>query len=134
MKAELYWLTLTIITTALFWVPYIINRILENGLIPALRNPNKGESPNAQWANRMGHAHTNAVENLVLFAPLVLMIEVLQISSTLTQIACMVFFITRTCHFLTYSFGIAYFRTLFFFVGFLVQFFLAVSILNTISV
>ncbi len=133
MKTEFYWLTLTILTTSLFWVPYILNRILENKLIPALRNPNKDEPPKALWASRMGHAHTNAVENLVLFAPLVLMIELLQISSTNTVMACMVFFVTRICHFLTYSFGVAYFRTLFFFVGFLMQVFLAISILNAIN-
>jgi len=133
MKNEIFWLTLTILMTSFFWLPYIINRILENDLIPALRNPNRDEPAQNMWANRMMHAHTNAVENLVLFAPLVILVEMLQLNNDNTSLACMVFFFTRLGHFLTYSFGIPYIRTLFFFIGFLVQGYLALNILQAIG-
>jgi hypothetical protein len=36
MTAELYWLTLTALLTALMWVPYILNRIAVQGLMAAM--------------------------------------------------------------------------------------------------
>jgi len=36
LSKELYWLSLTVLMTALFWVPYILNRMLELGILNAL--------------------------------------------------------------------------------------------------
>ena len=36
MTTELYWLTLTALMTALFWVPYVLNRMVMNGLLGTL--------------------------------------------------------------------------------------------------
>jgi hypothetical protein len=36
---ELLWLTWTVFMTALFWLPYILNRIVERGVGPALWDP-----------------------------------------------------------------------------------------------
>lgn len=74
---EICWLVMTVFMTALFWVPYIINRMLEHGIWPALWNPQPDAGPRAQWAERMMWAHENAVENLAIFASLVLMLVVL---------------------------------------------------------
>ncbi|WP_218156528.1 hypothetical protein [Pseudoalteromonas denitrificans] len=57
MKTEIYWMTLTVLATALFWLPYIIDRILEHDLLPALRNPERDTRPESKWANRMMYAH-----------------------------------------------------------------------------
>ncbi len=119
--------------TAIFWVPYIINRIAEHKLIPALRNPNRDTRPQSQWANRMMYAHENAVENLVIFAPLVLCIQHLDISTETTVMAAMVFFISRMSHFLLYTFGVPYLRTLAFFISFIAQMILGVHILLAIQ-
>lgn len=35
LTTELYWLIMTLLMTALFWVPYIFNRIIEQGLVLA---------------------------------------------------------------------------------------------------
>ena len=133
MKTEIYWLTLTIVITALFWVPYILNRIAEHQLIPALKNPNRDARPQSQWANRMMYAHENAIENIALFAPLVIMVHILGLSTETTVIASMIYFFTRVAHFTLYTLGIPYLRTLAFFVGFLAQMTLAFAILNTLS-
>jgi len=132
MKTEIFWLTLTIIATAMFWMPYILNRIVEHRLIPALRNPNRDARPKSEWANRMMYAHENAVENMVLFAPLVLLIHILGLSSQMTIIASMVYFFTRIAHFILYTLGIPYLRTIVFFVGFLSQMTLAVTIVKSL--
>ncbi len=130
MENELFWLTLTISITALYWVPYIINRILEHGLWPALQNPQRDARPKADWANRMMYAHDNAVENLIIFAPLVLLLQAKGVSTDLTQLAVMTFFFARVAHFLIYTCGVPFFRTLAFFVGFLCQMTLALTALG----
>ena len=75
MTRELFWLTLTVILTGLLWVPYIINRCQVRGLSGAMANPSRNDKPQADWANRLMFAHDNAVENLIIFAPLVLILS-----------------------------------------------------------
>ncbi|MCF6299981.1 MAG: MAPEG family protein [Proteobacteria bacterium] len=130
MKNEIYWLVLTIIATSLFWVPYILNRIAEHKLIPALRNPNRDKRPKSQWANRLMYAHENAVENLVLFAPLVLVIQHLQLSTESTITATMIYFFARLFHVFFYTFGVPYARTIAYFIAWLSQSYLAIVIVN----
>ena len=72
MSKELYWLTLTAAMTGLLWVPYILDRIMVRGPIGATANPSPNDKPQSAWAVRMMAAHVNTVENLVVFAPLVL--------------------------------------------------------------
>lgn len=128
MTVELFWLTAVIAVTAGLWIPYIINRILENGLLTALRNPKPDEPPIAGWADRLMHAHSNAVENLVIFAPLVLILHTIEVSTDLTTTAVTVYFWARLAHAVIYTFSIPYFRTVAFFAGFLCQIALIYSI------
>lgn len=48
ITTELYWLVLTLMMTALFWVPTIINRIAETGVWATLMPPQL--QPKVQWA------------------------------------------------------------------------------------
>jgi uncharacterized MAPEG superfamily protein len=75
LTPELFWLALTVILTGLLWVPYILNRSQVRGLTGAMANPSRDAKPHAPWANRLMFAHDNAVENLVVFAPLVLILN-----------------------------------------------------------
>ena len=88
MTPELFWLTLTVILTGLLWVPYILNRVTVRGLGGAMANPSRGDKPQAAWATRLMFAHDNAVENLVVFAPLVLILAQLDYSTKWTVYAC----------------------------------------------
>lgn len=130
LSTELYWLVLTVLMTALFWLPYIVNRILEKGLVVVLTDPKLDTRPSAEWAARMMKAHTNAVENLVIFAPLALAVPVTGASSAATATACVVYFFARLAHFVVYSMGLPYVRTLAFAVGFLCQLTLAFALLG----
>lgn len=112
MTHELFWLVLTIIQTGLLWVPIIIDRVLVRGLEATLDNPGPNAIPQSPWAQRLMAAHTNAVENLVLFAPLVLILHVLNISSGLTITACVLYFSARLAHAVIYAWGVPLFRTL----------------------
>ena len=121
MTKELLWLTLTIILTGLMWVPYILDRIMVRGLMGAMANPARGDKPQSEWAQRLYFAHTNAVENLIIFAPLVLILDAQGHSTANTIIACAVYFWARLAHAVVYTMGVPILRTLAFTVGFLAQ-------------
>ena len=128
MPSELYWLTLTVAMTGLFWLPYILDRILKRGLMAAMDNPKPGAPPQSPWAERQMRAHTNAVENLVIFASLVLTAHALGISNGTTAAAVVIYFWARLVHYLVYTFGIPVLRTLSFAAGFVAQVMLVLAI------
>jgi uncharacterized MAPEG superfamily protein len=128
MTRELFWLTLTVILTGLLWIPYILNRAQIRGLSGAMANPSRNDKPHAEWATRLMFAHDNAVENLVVFAPLVLILAEIDYSSNWTAYACAVYFWARVAHLVVYTLGLPVFRTLAFAVGFLAQAVLALGI------
>ena len=70
MTREVLWLTLTVILTGILWIPYILDRIMVRGVIGAMANPSRNDKPQSPWAQRLYFAHSNAVENLVVFATL----------------------------------------------------------------
>ena len=72
---ELFWLTMTVILTGVMWIPYVLNRCQIRGLTGAMANPSRNDKPHSEWATRMMFAHDNAVENLIIFAPLVLILS-----------------------------------------------------------
>jgi uncharacterized MAPEG superfamily protein len=128
MSRELMWLTLTVILTGLMWVPYIIDRAMVRGLMGSMANPSRNDKPQSAWAQRLYFAHSNAVENLVVFAPLVLILDSMGHSTESTAIACAVYFWARLAHAVIYTLGIAVLRTLAFTVGFLAQVALALAV------
>lgn len=121
MTRELFWLTLTVIFTGLLWVPYVLNRCQVRGLGGAMANPSRNDKPLADWANRLLFAHDNAVENLVIFAPLVLILNAIDYSSKWTVLACAVYFWSRVAHLIVYTLGVPVLRTLTFLIGFFAQ-------------
>src|SRR5665213_4216709 len=128
MTKELMWLTLTVILTGVLWIPYILDRILVRGLMGAMANPSRNDKPQAAWAQRLYFAHTNAVENLVIFAPLVLILDAQGHSTQSTAIACAVYFWARLAHVIIYALGIPVLRTLAFAAGFVAQVALVLAI------
>ncbi|HET9902963.1 MAG TPA: MAPEG family protein [Xanthobacteraceae bacterium] len=128
MSRELFWLTLTVALTGVLWVPYILDRIQTRGLMATLGNPQEKDPPQSAWAERLMRAHVNAVENLVVFAALVLTAEALNIHSGLTAAACATYFWARLAHAVVYTLGIPVARTLAFAVGWVAQVALVLAI------
>jgi uncharacterized MAPEG superfamily protein len=128
MSKELMWLTLTVILTGLMWVPYILDRIAVRGLMGAMANPSRHDKPQSAWAQRLYFAHTNAVENLVIFVPLVLILDAVGHSTQGTVIACAIYFWARLAHAIIYTLGIPVLRTLCFAAGFAAQVMLALAV------
>lgn len=120
MKTELFYLTCVAALTGLLWVPYILDRIAVRGLIDAVGYP-ADPKPQSAWAQRLMKAHANAVENLVVFATLVLVAHALGVSNSIVAGASVVYFWARAVHVLAYAFAIPWVRTLAFAVGFFAQ-------------
>lgn len=132
MPLELYWLTLTTLFTGLLWVPYIIKTLMEIGIVTALKEGNGAPPPKAEWAVRCKKAHANAVENLVIFASLVLTLQFLVAGTALTAMAAMVYFYARVVHAVIYVFGLPVLRSVSFFVGVACQLIIGLTILGLI--
>ena len=129
MNTQLHYLTYVTLLTAVIWVPYILNEIMVRGVVNAVgysQNP----KPLAPWAARMKAAHYNAVENLAVFATLVLVANTLHMDSRAIDLSCVVYFWARVAHLLAYTFAIPWIRTLAFLVGFLAQLCIAWHILG----
>jgi uncharacterized MAPEG superfamily protein len=128
MTRELFWLTMTVILTGLMWLPYIIDRVMVRGLKATMDNPSPRAKPQSPWAQRLYFAHTNAVDNIATFAPLVLILDSIGRSTEATALACAVYFWARLGHAVVYALGLPVVRTLVWTVGFLAQVVLVLAI------
>ena len=120
MQAELFYLALVTAFTGLMWVPYILDRIAVRGLVGAVGYP-ENPPPQSPWAERLMKAHGNAVENLVVFAALVLTAHALEVSTAAIGMAAAIYFWARIVHAASYTLAIPWVRTLSFAVGFFCQ-------------
>ncbi len=132
MSKELFWLALTAAMTGLLWVPYILDRIMVRGTAGAMANPSPNDRPQSVWAQRLMAAHTNTVENLVVFAPLVLIAQALNIHTATTAFACAFFFWCRLAYVAVYTAGIPVARTLAFTGGWIAQMILVLAVFKLI--
>ncbi|HEX9301909.1 MAG TPA: MAPEG family protein [Casimicrobiaceae bacterium] len=128
MKLELTYLVWVTVLTALLWIPYILDRIMVWGLSDTVGYP-ENPKPQSPWARRMRSAHANAVENLVIFAALVLAAQAAGVSNSTTVLACTLYFWARLVHLFAYTFALPWIRTLTFAVGFVCQLALAWQLL-----
>jgi uncharacterized MAPEG superfamily protein len=121
MTPELKWLAATALFTGLVWVPYILALLGQMGVGKALMDGQHATPLDAPWAQRAKRAHANAVENLVVFAALVIVLHLAEAATSLTATAAFVFFLSRIGHWGVYVLGLPLIRTLLFAVGFACQ-------------
>lgn len=128
MNAELVYLAWTAVLTGVLWIPYILDRFVRWGITDTVGYPS-GPKPQSPWAVRLMRAHSNAVENLAVFAALVLVAHAAGISNALTVGACATYFWARLVHAVAYAFALPWVRTLAFVAGFCAQAVIAWQIL-----
>jgi len=128
MTTELYWMTLTVLMTALFWLPYLLDRVVVRGLFTTLSSELETGTNHSLWAQRAIKAHQNAVENLAIFVPAVLALHVLNLSTPMTRSAVVVYFFARLLHYFVYAAAIPLARTVTFTLGWLSQ----IALLGTV--
>ena len=120
MSKELVYLAWVSLFTAVMWIPYILNTIAVRGIVDAVGYP-QNPKPLAPWAARMKAAHYNAIENLAVFATLVLVAHAAGVTTPAIAASALVYFWARVAHFLAYTFAVPWLRTLAFAVGFASQ-------------
>ena len=130
VTTELYWLILTITMTGLLWIPQIIHSVLKVGPTKALLYPNEATAHYADWAKRSKAAHNNAVENLIIFAPLTILVVILGAENEMTAITAIVYFFARAVHFFMHTLAVPLMRTVMFLIGFACQIVMAFTIFN----
>ena len=118
MSTDLKILAWVAALTALMWLPYILTRLLNSGLMRTL-NYEADIDPLPAWAARAKKAHYNAIENLVPFAAVVLVANLTATANTTTAMWATIYLGARVVHYLGYAAGIPFVRTLSFSVGWL---------------
>jgi uncharacterized MAPEG superfamily protein len=99
---ELYALTLISTATALMWVPYVLARMTTHGVMRAIGKPGPGYPTDTPWADRARRAHINAIENLAVFAPLVLVGAIIDVSTKATVLSAQIYVAARLAHYVIY--------------------------------
>ncbi len=110
MAPELTWLVWSV---ALAFVQVLIaasGATLQVGL-PTLAGNREKLPELVGWVGRMQRAHRNMIENLVLFAVLVLVAVVANKTNATTLMGAQVFFWARLVYVFVYGAGIAWLRT-----------------------
>ena len=117
MPTELLYLFLTSILLAVMWIPHIIGQVRYFGPLKpddyvALRDASSAPD----WVRRANRAHVNLVEQFGAFAGLVVVGQLVQVSTALTAGAAVVFFWARILHAIVMLGGFKHFmaRTLIF--------------------
>lgn len=124
--AELNWLLAIALITALMWLPHILELMLRRGLGAALANP-APDADTPAWANRAKRAHMNGVENLAIFAPVVIVAAMVGATGGGVLLAVKLYVLSRLAHYIIYVAGIPVARTLTFAIGLAATIFIAYS-------
>ncbi len=90
---ELFWLALTCLLAGVIWMPYIVDRIMVRGMMPALGYEGPDANPHSAWTVRLVAAHKNLIEKLVIFGPVVIALIITGQTGIGTAVAAMIFFL-----------------------------------------
>ena len=110
MKPELMWLAWAVALTFAQMLVAVSGATLQVGL-PMLAGNRDGLAPCSGWAGRAQRAHHNMLENLVLFAALVLIAVAASKTNATTLLGAQLFFWARLVYALVYVAGIPWLRT-----------------------
>ena len=110
MKPELMWLAWAVALTFAQMLIAVSGATLQVGL-PALAGNREGLPPCTGWAGRAQRAHRNMLENLVLFAALVLIVVISNKTNATTLLGAQIFVWARLAYALVYLAGIPWLRT-----------------------
>ena len=111
---------MTVELTYLFWTAILAfvqvaiaatGTVLNNGLIEAANNRENFNRNPPGWAGRACRAHANMLENLVLFAILVIIAHLAQRNNEMTALGAQLFFWGRVAFAAVYIIGIPWLRT-----------------------
>lgn len=118
MTTDLWMLVWTAVLCLTIPVVYASGRLsTPGGLAYGVGNRDGDPPPEPAWVKRAIRAHANLVENLPTFAILVLVAHLAGKANATTALGAILFFWARVGHFVVYTLGIPWVRTVVFFVG-----------------
>lgn len=98
MTTELIYLTLVAVLTASLWIPFIVGVNVQKDVYAGDFTRPPDVSKFAPWIHRAHRAHLNAVEQVLPFAVLVLLLNSIGVSTSWTVGASVAFFWLRLAH------------------------------------
>lgn len=110
MKPELMLLAWAVLLAFVQMLVAVSGHTLQVGL-PALAGNREGVPPATGWAGRAARAHRNMIENLVLFAALILIATLSNRTDSMTLLGAQIFFWARLVYAFVYLAGIPWLRT-----------------------
>ena len=110
MKPELMLLAWAVVLTLAQMLVAASGAASQYGVMPLFGN-REGLAPLTGWAGRAQRAHRNMLENLVLFAALVLICAITNKTNATTLLGAQLFFWARLAYAVIYVAGIPYLRT-----------------------
>ena len=110
MKPELALLAWAVLLTFVQMLVAVMGATLQVGL-PTLVGNREALAPCSGWSGRAARAHHNMLENLVLFAALVLVAVAAGRTNSMTLAGAQIFFWARLVYALVYLAGIPWLRT-----------------------
>ena len=110
MKPEMTLLICAVLLTFAQMLVAVLGAMLQVGL-PALAANREGLPEIKGWGGRAARAHRNMLENLVLFAALVLVAAVAGKSNAMTLLGAQIFLYARIAYALVYLVGLPWVRT-----------------------
>ena len=127
MSSEIFYLVLSTGLCGILWLPYLLERVFNQGLIDTAGYPEKIAEP-AKWAQRSKLAHVNMLENLPVFAILIICLNIIEVSNANTILAASLFFYARIVHAIVYTLGVPWVRPLAFVASWLANIILFLNI------
>lgn len=128
MSLELQYLGGAAILTLVLRVPWMVDKVRVRGLRKVTGYPQDSE-PLSGWGHRAWIAHEDAVQNLVVFGALVVVLHLGGESNAWTRGAAALYFWARLAHALVYLLAVPRAKTVAFLGGFLAQLLLAWQVL-----
>ena len=110
MKPELMLLAWSVLLAFAQMLVAVTGHLFQVGL-PALAGNREGLPPATGWAGRAARAHRNMLENLVLFAALILIATLSNRTDSMTLLGAQIFFWARLAYAFVYLAGIPWLRT-----------------------
>lgn len=105
--------------------------VSENG--PGYVWSKRDELPKASiFGGRIQRAKSNLIENLLIFAPLVLIASITNVSTNLTALGAVMFLVARILHALAYIIGVTHVRSPLWAISVVGMAMIAVAILNAL--
>ena len=117
ISADLQMLVWVAVLSVLLAFPYTLALIAKVGPVRAMSYPQPIDVELAPWAQRSKRAHLNMVENIAPFAILVLVAHVAGAANETTALGATIFFWARVVQAGGHIFGIAFVRSLSWFVS-----------------